>query len=134
MATVKLIEHAEASAEVRSVYDDIMATRKVDAVNNFWKALANHPPTLKRTWESIKQVMAPGALDPLTKEMLYLAVSATNGCEYCIRSHTASARKQGMTEAMLGELMAVVGMANETNALADGYQVEVDEAYRAVPR
>ena len=132
--TVKLIEYAEATAEVRAVYDDIMATRKVDAVNNFWKALAGHPPTLRRTWESIKQIMAPGALDPLTKEMLYLAVSATNGCEYCIRSHTFSARKQGMTEAMLGELMAVVGMANETNSLADGYQVEVDEAYRAVPR
>ena len=134
MATVKLIEYAEASAEVRAVFDDIMATRKVDAVNNFWKALANHPPTLERTWTSIKQLMAPGALDALTKEMLYLAVSATNGCQYCIRSHTASARKQGMTEAMLGELMAVVGMANETNALADGYQVEVDDAYRAVPR
>ncbi len=134
MATVRLIEYAEAGADVRAVYDDIMATRKVDAVNNFWKALANHPPTLKRTWESIKQLMAPGALDALTKEMVYLAVSATNGCEYCIRSHTASARKQGMSEAMLGELMAVVGMANETNALADAYQVDVDEAYRAVPR
>jgi AhpD family alkylhydroperoxidase len=134
MATVRLIEYAEAGADVRAVYDDIMATRKVDAVNNFWKALANHPPTLERTWESIKQLMAPGALDALTKEMVYLAVSATNGCEYCIRSHTASARKQGMTEAMLGELMAVVGMANETNALADAYQVDVDEAYRAVPR
>jgi AhpD family alkylhydroperoxidase len=130
MATVKLIEYAEAPAEVRAVYDDIMATRKVDAVNNFWKALASHPPTLRRTWESVKQIMAPGALDALTKEMLYLAVSATNGCEYCIRSHTASARKQGMTDAMLGEVMAVVGMANETNALADGYQVEVDEAFR----
>ena len=130
MATVKLIEYAQASAEVRAVYDDIMATRKVDSVNNFWKALANHPPTLRRTWDSIKQVMAPGALDALTKEMLYLAVSATNGCEYCVASHTASARKQGMTDAMLGELMAVVGMANETNSLADGFQVEVDEAFR----
>jgi AhpD family alkylhydroperoxidase len=134
MATVKLIEYAEATAEVRAVYDDIMATRKVDAVNNFWKALASHPPTLKRTWESIKQIMAPGALDVLTKEMLYLAVSASNGCQYCIRSHTASARKQGMTEAMLGELMAVVGMANETNSLADAYQVEVDAAFLAAPR
>jgi len=132
MATVKHVEYAAASAEVRAVYDDIMATRKVDSVNNFWKALANHPPTLRRTWESIKQVMAPGALDALTKEMLYLAVSATNGCEYCIASHTASARKQGMTDAMLGELMAVVGMANETNSLADGYQVEVDDAYRKI--
>jgi AhpD family alkylhydroperoxidase len=134
MATVKLIEYADAPAEVRAVYDDIMATRKVNAVNNFWKALANHPPTLERTWTSIKQLMAPGALDALTKEMVYLAVSATNGCQYCIRSHTASARKQGMTEAMLGELMAVVGMANETNALADAYQVEVDPAFLAVPR
>jgi AhpD family alkylhydroperoxidase len=130
MATVKLIEYAAASAEVRAIYDDIMATRKVDSVNNFWKALANHPPTLRRTWESIKQVMAPGALDALTKEMLYLAVSATNGCEYCVASHTASARKHGMTDAMLGELMAVVGMANETNSLADGFQVEVDDAFR----
>ena len=131
MATVKLIEYQEASAEVRAVYDDIMATRKVDWINNFWKALANHPPTLARTWESIKAVMADGALDPLTKEMIYLAVSATNGCEYCIASHTASARKAGMSDDMLGELMAVVGMANETNRLADGYQIEVDEAFRS---
>ena len=128
--TVKLIEYEDASAEVRAVYDDIMATRKTDTVNNFWKALAIHPPTLRRTWESVKQVMAPGALDPLTKEMLYLAVSATNGCAYCIASHTASARKQGMTDVMLGELMAVVGMANETNSLADGLQVEIDDAFR----
>ena len=127
---MKLIEYEDASAEVRAVYDDIMATRKTDSVNNFWKALAIHPPTLRRTWESVKQVMAPGALDPLTKEMLYLAVSATNGCAYCIASHTASARKQGMTDVMLGELMAVVGMANETNSLADGLQVEIDDAFR----
>ena len=133
MPTVKPIEYAQASAAVRAVYDDIKATRKVNDVNNFWKALAHHPPTLERTWESIKQVMAPGALDALTKEMLYIAVSATNGCSYCIASHTASARKQGMTEAMLGELLAIVGMANETNALADGYQVEVDEAFRTAP-
>ncbi|HZO80433.1 MAG TPA: carboxymuconolactone decarboxylase family protein [Candidatus Binataceae bacterium] len=129
MATVKLIEYAEAGPDVRAVYDDIMATRKTDRVNNFWKALANHPPTLRRTWESVKEVMAPGALTPLVKEMIYLAVSATNGCEYCIRSHTAGARKAGMTDAMLGELMAVVGMANETNALAAGYQVEVDAQF-----
>jgi AhpD family alkylhydroperoxidase len=129
MATVKLIEYGEAGPEVRAVYDDIMATRKTDWINNFWKALANHPPTLERTWESIKQVMAPGALDPLVKEMIYIAVSATNGCEYCIRSHTAGARKAGMTETMLGELMAVVGMANETNRLANGYQVDVDEPF-----
>ena len=130
MATVKLIEYAEASAEIRAVFDDIMATRKVDRVNNFWKALANHPPTLRRTWDSVKAVMAPGALDPLTKELLYLAISATNGCDYCIASHTASARRQGMTDLMLGEVMAVVGMANETNRLANGYQVEIDEAFR----
>jgi len=130
MATVKLIEYGAASAEVRAVFDDIMATRKTDRVNNFWKALANHPPTLRRTWESVKEVMAPGALDPLTKELVYLAVSASNGCDYCIASHTASARKQGMTNEMLGELLAVVGMANETNRLADGYQVEIDEAFR----
>ena len=126
MATVKLIEYGGANAEVRVVYDDIMATRKTDRVNNFWKALASHPPTLRRTWESIKSVMGPGALDSLTKEMIYLAVSATNGCDYCTTSHTASARKAGMTDEMLGELMAVVGMANETNSLADGYQVEID--------
>jgi len=126
MATVKLIEYAAASPEVRAVYDDIMATRKTDRINNFWKALAGHPPTLRRTWESVKEVMAPGALDPLTKELVYVAVSATNGCNYCIASHTASARTRGMTDEMLGELMAVVGMANETNRLADGYQVEVD--------
>jgi AhpD family alkylhydroperoxidase len=131
MATVKLIEYGAASAEVRAVFDDIMATRKTDRVNNFWKALANHPPTLRRTWESVKEVMAPGALDPLTKELVYLAVSASNGCDYCIASHTASARKQGMTNEMLGELLAVVGMANETNRLANGYQVEIDEAFRS---
>jgi AhpD family alkylhydroperoxidase len=133
MATVKLIEYAAASAAVRAVYDDIMATRKTDRINNFWKALAGHPPTLRRTWESVKEVMAPGALDPLTKEMVYLAVSATNGCNYCIASHTASARTRGMTDEMLGELMAVVGMANETNRLANGYQVEIDEMFRTPP-
>jgi AhpD family alkylhydroperoxidase len=128
MATVKLIEYNDASREVRAVYDDIMATRKTDWINNFWKTLANHPPTLRRTWESVKEVMAAGALDPLVKEMIYIAISATNGCEYCIRSHTAGARKAGMTDAMLGELMAV-GMANETNRLANGYQVEVDKQF-----
>ena len=130
MATVRLIEYAEASPEVRAVYDDIMATRRVDWVNNIWKALANHPPTMKRTWESLKEVMAPGALDPLTKEMIYLAVSVANNCEYCIHSHTAAARKAGMSEAMLGELMAVVGMANETNALVNGFRVEVDPQFK----
>jgi AhpD family alkylhydroperoxidase len=129
MATVKLIEYAEATAEVRAIYDDVMATRKTDRINNFWKALAHHPPTLRRTWESVKEVMAPGALDPLTKEMVYLAVSASNGCDYCIASHTASARRQGMSDEMLGELMAVVGMANETNRLANGYQIEIDPMF-----
>ena len=126
MAIVKLVEYDDAPPDVRAVYDDIMATRKVDWVNNFWKALAHHPPTLTRTWESVKQVMAPGALDPLVKEMLYVAVSVTNNCDYCIVSHTAGARKAGMTDEMLGELLAVVGMANETNRLANGYRVEVD--------
>ena len=130
MPTVAMIEYEQASAEVRAVYDDIMATRKVDWINNFWKVLANHPPTLKRTWESVKEVMAPGALDPLTKEMLYLAVSASNQCPYCIASHTAAARKAGMTDAMLGELMAIVGMANETNRLASGHLVEIDDAFK----
>lgn len=129
MPMVKMIEYADAPPEVRVVYDDIMATRKIDWINNFWKVLAHHPPTLKRTWESVKEVMAPGALDPLVKEMLYIAVSVTNNCEYCIASHTASARKQGMTDAQLAELLAVVGMANETNRLANGYRVEVDERF-----
>jgi len=123
------IEYAAASPEVRAVFDDIKATRKVADVNNFWKYLANDPATLKRTWESIKDVMAPGALDVLTKEMVYLAVSVSNGCGYCIASHGAAARKAGMSEAMFGELMAVVGMANETNRLVHGYRVPVDAAY-----
>lgn len=131
MATLGLIEYADASPEVRAVYDDIMATRKTDWINNFWKALARDPVTLRRTWESIKQIMAPGAIDPLTKEMIYLAVSATNQCPYCIASHTAAARKAGMTDAMFAELMAVVGMANETNRLVSGYQVEIDERFQA---
>lgn len=130
MATVRLVEYADASPEVRAVYDDIMATRGIDWINNFWKALASHPPTLARVWEQVKSVMAPGALDPLTKEMMYVAVSATNGCAYCIASHTAAARKAGMTEAMLGELMAVVGTANQTNRLANGYQVPIDERFQ----
>ncbi len=130
MATLGLIEYQDASPEVRSVYDDIMATRKTDWINNFWKALAHHPVTLRRTWQSIKEIMAPGTLDALTKEMVYLAVSATNQCGYCIASHTAAARKAGMTDAMLAELMAVVGMANETNRLASGYQVEIDERFK----
>ena len=130
MPMVKMIEYAEAAPEVRAIYDDIMATRKIDWINNFWKVIAHHPPTLKRTWDSVKEVMAPGALDPLVKEMLYIAVSVTNNCEYCIASHTASARKQGLTDAQLAELLAVVGMANETNRLANGYRVEVDERFQ----
>jgi AhpD family alkylhydroperoxidase len=131
MATLGLIEYDAAGPQVKAVYDDIMATRQIDYVNNFWKALAHDPVTLKRTWDSVKQVMAAGALDALTKELVYLAVSATNQCAYCIASHTAGARKAGMTPAMLAELMAVVGMANETNRLASGYQVEVDDRFRS---
>ena len=122
-------EYAQASAEVRAVYDDIMATRKTDRINNFWKALASHPLTLRRTWESVKEVMTPGALDSLTKAMVYLAVSASNGCQYCTASHGAAAKRLGMTPEMLGELLAVVAMANETNRLADGYRVPVDERF-----
>lgn len=123
---VPLIQYEDASQAVRTVYDDIMATRKVDWVNNFWKVLAHDPALLKRTWETLREVMAPGALDPLTKELIYIAVSATNGCEYCTYSHTASARAKGMTEAQLMELLAVVGMANETNRLANGLRPPVD--------
>ena len=129
MTSKRLIEYGEAAPEVRAVYDDILATRKTDYLNNFWKALANDPSTLRRTWESIKEVMAPGALDPLTKELVYLAVSASNGCAYCIASHGAAAKKQGIAPPMLGELMAIVGMANETNSLANGYRVPVDERF-----
>ena len=123
------IEYADASPRVRAVFDDIKRTRNVEEVNNFWKYLAHDPAGLERTWESIKQVMAPGALSPLVKEMLYVAVSVTNGCGYCIACHTASARKAGMTEEMFGELMAVVGMANETNRLANGYRVPIDPMF-----
>ncbi|MGE5129968.1 MAG: carboxymuconolactone decarboxylase family protein [Sphingomonadaceae bacterium] len=130
MALVRLIEYADASPEVRAVYDDIMRTRGVDWINNFWKALANDPAQLRRMWDNVKQVMAPGALDPLVKEMIYVAVSATNGCEYCTHSHTAAARKKGMSDAMLMELMAVVGLANETNRLTNGLRVEVDSQFR----
>jgi len=130
MATLGLIEYDDASPEVRAVYDDIMAARKTDWINNFWKALAHDPVTLRRTWQSIKEIMAPGALDAVTKEMIYLAVSASNQCPYCIASHTVSARKAGMTDQMYAELMAVVGMANETNRLSSGYQVEIDERFR----
>ena len=127
MAT--LVEYEDASPEVRAVYDEIMAVRKVDWINNFWKSLARDPKTLRRTWESIREIMGPGELDPITKELIYVAVSATNQCGYCIASHTAAARKAGMTDGMFGELMAVVGMANETNRLASGYQVEIDQKF-----
>jgi len=124
-----MIEYDQATPAVRAVFDDIKASRNVPDVNNFWKYLARDPALLKRTWESVKEVMVPGALDPLTKEMIYLAVSVTNGCAYCIASHTAAARKAGMTEEMFGEVMAVTGMANETNRLANGYRVPVDPMF-----
>ena len=130
MSLVKLIEYRDASPEVRAVFDDIMATRGTDWINNFWKALANDPATLKRMWQNVKQVMAPGAIDPLVKEMIYVAVSATNGCEYCTYSHTASARNKGMSDQMFIELMAVVGLANETNRLANGLQFPVDPQFK----
>ena len=130
MALVPLIEYRDASPEVRSVYDDIMKTRGVDWINNFWKALANDPKELARVWRNVKQVMAAGALDPLVKELVYVAVSATNGCEYCTYSHTAAARKRGMTDAMLMELLAVVGLANETNRLANGLRIDVDRQFK----
>ena len=129
----KLIDYADASLEVRAVYDDIKRSRGVPDVNNFWKALAIHPPTLKRTWESVKEVMAPGALDALTKEMIYVAVSASNGCDYCIASHGAAARKAGMTPQMWGEVLAVIGMANETNRLAFALQVPIDPQFQDTP-
>ena len=130
MTTVRLIEYDEAVPEVRAVYDAIMAARGTDWVNNFWKALAVHPPTLRRTWDAVQAVMAPGALDVRTKEMLYLAVSIANNCEYCIHSHTASARRAGMTDAMYGELLAVVGMASETNSFANATRVPVDPRFQ----
>jgi AhpD family alkylhydroperoxidase len=123
------VEYDHGAPAVRAVYDDIMRTRQVDDVNNFWKFIANHPPTLERTWHDIKEIMAPGALDPLIKELLYVAVSVTNNCGYCVASHTAAARRAGMTDEMFGELLAVVGMANETNRLAVGYRVPIDPAF-----
>ena len=129
MPTFAFIEYQDASPQVRAIYDDIMATRKIDWVNNFWKAIAHDPALLKRTWESLKQIMGLGALDPLTKELIYIAVSVTNNCNYCIASHTASAFGKGMTDAMFKELQAIIGMANETNKLVSGYQVEVDQRF-----
>lgn len=132
MATLGLIEYKDASAEVRAVYDDIMATRKTDHVTNFWKALAHDPANLKRTWQATKEIMAAGTLDAVTKELIYVAVSASNLCEYCIAAHTTSARKKGMTDAMFNEMMAVVGLANANNRLVAGYQVEVDDEYKRI--
>jgi len=129
MTTVTMVEYEAAEGEVKEIFDEIMRVREIDFVPNVWKTLAAHPPTLKRIWRELQEVMAPGRLDKLTKEMIAVAVSATNGCEYCINSHTAAARKLGMDDAMLGELMAVVGMFNQTNKLAEGYQIPVDEQY-----
>jgi len=132
MALTKLIEYEDASPEVRAVYDDILATRKTDWINNVWKALANHPPTLRQFWGEVKEVMGRegGRLDPLTRELIYVAVSMTNNCEYCIRSHTAAARRKGLDDQMLGELIEVVALANKGNRLAIGYQVEVDDRFK----
>jgi AhpD family alkylhydroperoxidase len=131
MGLLPMIEYENASAEVRAVYDDIRATRKTDYVNNFWKMLANDPATLRRTWAHTKEVMAAGALDPMVKELIYLAVSVTNNCEYCIHTHYAAAEQKGMTPAMFAETMAVTGLANENNRLANGYRIDVDERYRS---
>jgi AhpD family alkylhydroperoxidase len=131
MATVSLIHYEDASPEVKAIFDDIKRARNVEDVNNFWKALANHPETLRRTWGALRDVMRAGALDELTKEMIYVAVSATNNCEYCVHSHTASAFSKGMTQAQYQELIAVVAMANQTNALANGIQIPVDAQYLA---
>jgi AhpD family alkylhydroperoxidase len=130
MSSPKPIEYDEANPAVRAVFDDIMSSRNVADVNNFWKYLANDPKTLKRTWESLKEIMAPGALDPLVKEMIYLAISVSNNCGYCIASHSAAATKVGMTPEQFSELMAVVGMANETNGLVNGYRVPIDPAFK----
>ena len=129
MPLSRMVDYRDAAPEARAVFDDIMATRKTDWVNNFWKVLASDPPTMRRIWENVRQVMAPGALDPLTKELLYIAVSVTNGCEYCIHSHAAAARAKGMSDAQFAELMAIVGLANETNRLADGYRIPVDPEF-----
>ncbi|MEQ8232426.1 MAG: carboxymuconolactone decarboxylase family protein [Gammaproteobacteria bacterium] len=131
MSTVTLIEYADASPAVRAVYDDIRATRKSDDINNFWKALAHSPDQLERTWQQLKAVMAPGALDPLVKELIYIAVSVANGCEYCVHSHTVAARRKGLTDAQYAELLAVIGMAHQTNGLVTALQVEVDDAFKA---
>ncbi|MFK7945113.1 MAG: carboxymuconolactone decarboxylase family protein [Paracoccaceae bacterium] len=130
MATVPLISDEEASAEALAIFDDIRSVRGSDFINNFWRALAHDPKTLKATWDRLKIVMAPGALDPLVKEMLYIAVSTANGCEYCIHSHTAAAKAKGMTQQQHNELVSVIGMAMQTNGLVTALQVEVDDAFR----
>lgn len=130
MTTVTLIEYADADARVRAVYDDIRATRQTDYINNFWKALAHDPAELERTWTTIKTVMAPGALDALTKELVYIAVSVANGCSYCTHSHTAAARAKGLSAAQHAELVAVIGLAHHTNGLVTALQVEVDPAFK----
>lgn len=132
MSTLGFIEYDKASLEVRAIYDDIMSTRKTDKINNFWKALAHDPVRLKRTWEDTKTIMAAGALDPLVKDLIYLAVSITNQCGYCIASHTVSARNKGMTETVFNEMIAVVGLANANNRLVAGLQVEIDEPFKAI--
>jgi len=130
MSTFGLIEYKDANTEVKAIYDDIVATRETDYINNFWKAIAHDPALLKRTWESLKAIMAPGALDALTKELLYIAVSVTNNCQYCIASHTAAAFGKGMTPEMFMELQQVIGMANATNKLVTGYQVAVEARFQ----
>ena len=130
MPIFKLIQESEASGKVKEIYEEIKKVRQITEVPNFWKNLANNPETLERTWTSLQQVMKKGALDPVVKELIYVAVSVTNGCEYCIKSHSLAAKKKGATEEMLNEMIAVVGMANETNRLVEGYQVEVDDAYK----
>jgi AhpD family alkylhydroperoxidase len=132
MSTFGFIEYENASPEVRAVYDDIMSTRKIDKVTNFWKAMAHDPVRLKRTWEDTKQIMGPGALDPLVKELIYVAVSISNQCDYCIAAHTASARKKGMTEAKFNDMLAVVGLANENNRLVAGHQFEIDDQFKSI--
>lgn len=132
MSTLGFIEYDKATPEVRAVYDDIMTTRKTDKINNFWKALAHDPARLQRTWEDTKTIMAAGQLDPLVKDLIYLAVSISNQCGYCIASHTVSARNKGMSEAIFNEMLAVVGLANENNRLVAGLQVEIDEPFKAV--
>jgi len=129
MATVPLIEYEDASPEVRAVFDEIKQARHIEDVNNFWKAIANHPDSLRRTWDTLRDIMKPGALDPLTKEMIYVAVSIANNCDYCIHSHTASAFAKGMSEVQYQELLAVVGMAHQTNAQATGLKVPIDDRF-----